>query len=58
MEKYGKTDEDFLDADGEDDWEAQRKWLEDSTHFLTDKEILSLIESCDGNAFYQEIIND
>ena len=58
MEKYGKTEEDFLDEDGEDDVETERKWLEDPNHYLTDDEILSVIGDCNESAFYQEITGD
>lgn len=49
--KYGVTESDFYDTDGE--------WLDDkyfefvNTHWLEEDEYKELIKSCDGNAYYQ-----
>lgn len=55
LEKAGIKESEFLDEDGDyDDF----KYLEalENLPSLTDLEILDIIRSCDGNAYYQDIV--
>ena len=53
LKKYNKSFEDaeFLNEDDEIDYNKVQSFL--NSHFLTDKEIWQLIESENGNAYYQ-----
>ena len=53
LKKYNKSFEDaeFLNEDGEIDYNKVQSFL--NSHSLTDKEIWQLIESENGNAYYQ-----
>ena len=56
LEKNGKTEDDFLDVNGDYDYSLYQKWLfSDECKFkdLTDIEIKQLIREQDGNAYYQ-----
>lgn len=53
LEKFGKSGNDFLDEDGEIDVEAIDNWYNESGHDLSDSEIMMLISTQNGNAYYQ-----
>ena len=57
MDKFNKVDADFLDEDSDYDYELFQNWYDKGNHDLSDTEILQLISECNGNAYYQDIIN-